>query len=71
MEMQVPFKMEKPNFEILIHGFDTVQCAYSMEQRRKGGIDFQFLREKKESIRELKSKEPRLQGGALRPLKQF
>jgi len=50
--------MENRNFAILIQGFDTVQCAYSMEQRRKGGIDFQFLREKKESIRELRNKEP-------------
>jgi len=45
-------------FNNLIHGFDTIQCAYSMEQRRQGGIDFNFLRQKKESIRELKNKEP-------------
>ena len=58
MEVQGPFEMENKNFEILIQGFDTVQCAYSMEQRRKGGINYQSLREKKESIRELRNKEP-------------
>jgi hypothetical protein len=51
-------KMENRKFDNLIQGFDTVQCAYSMEQKWKGGIDFQFLREKKESIRDLKNKEP-------------
>ena len=59
-EMQVPFEMEKTNFEILIHGFDTIQCAYFMEARGNKGIDFKLLWEKKEKIRVSKSKDPLL-----------
>jgi hypothetical protein len=52
--------MGNKNFEILIHGFDTIQCAYFMECNRGKGIDFQLLWEKKEKIRASKSKDPLL-----------
>ncbi len=52
--------MGNRNFLKLIHGFDTVQCAYFMECKRKGGIDFQLLWEKKEKIRVSKKKDPEL-----------
>jgi hypothetical protein len=52
--------MENKSFDILIHGFDTVQCAYFMELSGDCGIDFQLLREKKEKIRVSKNKDPEL-----------
>lgn len=42
---------------MLIHGFDTIQCAYFMESKRKG-IDFELLARERESIKRTKSKEP-------------
>ncbi len=51
-------KMENKNFDNLIHGFDTVQCAYFMESKGKG-IDFELLTREREAIKQTKSKEPK------------
>jgi hypothetical protein len=50
--------MQDTQFENLIHGFDTVQCAYFMESRGKG-IDFELLTREREDIKRTKSKEPK------------
>ncbi len=42
----------------MIHGFDTVQCAYYLESNGKKGIDFEWLIKEKEGIKKTKSKEP-------------
>ena len=52
-------KMENKSFNNLIHGFDTLQCAYYLEWTRKGGIDFEWLIKERESIKQTKSKEPK------------
>ncbi len=52
-------KMENKSFDILIHGFDTVQCAYFLESTLKRGIDFDLLTKERESIKQTKSKEPK------------
>ncbi len=52
-------KMENKSFDILIHGFDTLQCAYFLEWARKGGIDFELLIKEREAIKQTKSKEPK------------
>jgi hypothetical protein len=44
--------------KLLLHGIDTVQCAYFMQRTGEGHIDFQILAEKKESIRQSKYKHP-------------
>lgn len=50
--------MENGNFYNLIHGFDTIQCAYFMICAEETGIDFQWLRIEKEKIRGSKRKDP-------------
>ena len=50
--------MENKGFDNLIHGFDTVQCAYFMESRGTG-IDFELLTREREEIKKTKSKEPK------------
>ncbi len=50
--------MENKTFEILIQGFDTLQCAYYLEWTRKGGIDFELLIKERERIKQTKGKEP-------------
>ncbi len=52
-------KMEDKTFDILIHGFDTVQCAYFLESTRKRGIDFELLTREREGIKQTRSKEPK------------
>jgi hypothetical protein len=42
--------MQNKNFDNLIHGFDTIQCAYFLEWTRKGGIDFGWLIKEREPI---------------------
>jgi hypothetical protein len=49
--------MENKNFDNLIHGFDTVQCAYFLESRRKS-INFEMLIREREGIKQARSKEP-------------
>lgn len=50
--------MENQKFKLLIHGMDTVQCAYYLQRTGTGCIDFQDLTEKKESIRHSKKRDP-------------
>ena len=59
MEINNEFKMVDQKFDLLIHGFDTVQCAYYLEWTRKGGIDFEWLIKEREGIKQTKSKEPK------------
>ncbi len=42
-----------------MHGIDTLQCAYYCKYFRSPGIDFRDLAEKKELIRQSKSKNPK------------
>ena len=51
-------KMGNKGFENLIHGFDTIQCAYFMRCPEGEGIDFKSLRIKKEGIQQSKQKDP-------------
>jgi len=50
----------KENFKLLLHGIDTVQCAYHMETsyHREESIDFKLLSQQKESLRNTKKKDP-------------
>jgi hypothetical protein len=50
---------ENSKFEMKLHGFDTIQCAYYMEPSINASIDFQLLASIKESIRHSKNKSPR------------
>ncbi len=50
---------EGKDFQILIHGIDTLQCAYFLESRKRKGIDFELLGREKESIKETRAKEPK------------
>ncbi len=52
-------KMENKSFDNLIHGFDTLQCAYYLESNGKKGIDFELLTREREGIKQAKSKEPK------------
>lgn len=44
--------------KLLLHGIDTLQCAYFLQAPDRQGIDFQMLAEKKEEIRQSKAKNP-------------
>lgn len=50
--------MEKESFKLLLHGIDTLQCAYYCSPVRPRGIDFRRLTEQKEDIRQTKKKNP-------------
>lgn len=50
--------MDGQPFKLLIHGIDTLQCAYFLHAIERQGIDFGLLAEQKESIRQSKSKNP-------------
>lgn len=50
--------MDSHSFKLLIHGIDTLQCAYFLEPRGVPALDFGKLAELKESIRQSKSKNP-------------
>ena len=51
--------MENNQFDSLIHGLDTVQCAYFLESARGKGIDFAALDREKEGIKQTRGKEPK------------
>jgi hypothetical protein len=51
--------MEKKNFDSLIQGFDTLQCAYFLESRKRKGINFELLGREKEGIQQTRGKEPK------------
>jgi hypothetical protein len=46
------------DFKLLLHGIDTVQCAYYLQIAGQSGLDFQKLAEQKETIRQSKRKHP-------------
>jgi hypothetical protein len=48
--------MQDSNLASLIHGFDTVQCAYYLGMTKVRGLDFDSLTREREGIRESKSK---------------
>lgn len=50
--------MEGRPYKLLLHGFDTLQCAYFLRQSSADGIDFQSLAKQREEIRQTKMKEP-------------
>jgi hypothetical protein len=50
--------MENKGFDNLIHGFDTVQCAYFLESNKRKSINFEMLIREREGIKQTKSKEP-------------
>jgi hypothetical protein len=50
--------MDEKNIKLLIHGIDTLQCAYYCRPRLKDGIDYRRLNEQKEEIRQSKRKKP-------------
>ncbi|MGV8081757.1 MAG: hypothetical protein AB2L22_17045 [Syntrophales bacterium] len=51
---------DSQKIKLLLHGIDTVQCAYYLEIRKNGGpyIDYDLLARQKESIRQSKKKDP-------------
>jgi len=51
--------VEEKNFEYLIQGFDTLQCAYYLGSRNRRGINFELLGREKEEIKQTKTKEPK------------
>jgi len=50
--------MTEQPFKMLLHGMDTIQCAYFLNAIDRQGVDFGELAELKESIRQSKSKNP-------------
>jgi len=51
---------ENQNIKLLLHGIDTLQCAYYLQngENREEFIDYAMLARQKESIRQSKRKEP-------------
>src|SRR3569832_2624791 len=49
-------------FQKLLHGYDTVACAYYLQRRdtAAGGIDFERLVAEKEALRRAKMREPKM-----------
>lgn len=50
--------MDDQKIRLLLHGIDTLQCAYYCIAVRPNGIDFRHLKEQKESICQTKRKNP-------------
>lgn len=50
--------MEDKPFKFLLQGIDTLQVAYFLEVASDAALDFEFLAEKKEELRQAKRKEP-------------
>jgi hypothetical protein len=46
------------NLKLLLHGFDSVYCAYYLKPSGHDSLDFQLLAEQQESIRQSKRKTP-------------
>jgi hypothetical protein len=53
-------EVERSLFELRLHGIDTIQCAYYLEnsQSETAYVDYALLARQKESIRQSKKKEP-------------
>ena len=52
--------MENSRYKLLLHGFDTLQCAYYLHGTGDSGIDFLELGARKEGLRNRKSKDPEM-----------
>jgi len=50
--------MKDFRYKLLLHGIDTVQCAYFLRQKESGGIDFPWLAQNREELRRSRFKEP-------------
>ena len=50
--------MEDLPYRLLLHGIDTLQCAYYLYPAESETLDFEYLRLLKEEMREAKVKEP-------------
>lgn len=50
--------MVENNYKLLLHGIDSLYCAYYLEHSGEASIDFQKLTEQKENLRQSKSKDP-------------
>jgi hypothetical protein len=49
--------MDAPGFELLLHGIDTMQCAYYLAQQLAGEWDFAKLLQTRESLRVVGNRE--------------
>ena len=49
--------MSIPDLRLLLHGIDTLQCAYYLRQERAGEFDFGQLLQSRESLRQLGTRE--------------
>ena len=50
--------MDDRPYKLLLHGIDTLQCAYYLARKGSPAIDFQWLAKEREAIRQSKFKEP-------------
>ena len=52
--------MIEQSFRLLLHGIDTIQCAYYLENHKNevAHIDYALITRQKESIRQSKKKDP-------------
>jgi hypothetical protein len=46
-------------YQFLLHGHDTIQCAYYLRPEFESGIDFAWLATEKEKLRQHKSRDPK------------
>lgn len=49
--------MAEPVYNLLLHGIDTLQCAYYLRQEQAGEFDFGQLLQSRESLRQLGTRE--------------
>jgi hypothetical protein len=52
--------MSKEPPRLLLHGFDTLQCAYYLLMTGNSGFDFRELAVSKEALQHRKSKDPEM-----------
>ena len=50
--------MDNRPYKLLLHGIDTLQCAYYLARTDSNATDFQWLAQEREAIRQSKFKEP-------------
>ena len=50
--------VDSPEFKLLLHGHDTVECCYYLRAEQGQGFDFERLHALKEALRHSKSKDP-------------
>src|ERR1035437_7036073 len=44
--------------KLLLHGFDTLECAYYLWPQKECALDFAYLAEEREHLRQLKCRDP-------------